>query len=474
MNNAELNKNIVKTPVFIYLIIGFIVLCFRFYFNFAWDLIPGVNGGYYPLQVRYVLTNGHLGFPDMPLLFYVDAFLIKFISLFGFSITDTLILNVVKIIDSISIPLLLIPLYKIMRLSNHVSMKFFDISIVSFSVLSFSPLILTSDLQKNALAIVFLFGFIAFLLYYLIKKRIFDILLAIAFLLLTGLTHFGTFIFAILFLLSSLLFIYRQKAIIPLILAIVFSGGIVAIFDLSRFNRLISFWTIAFERPALLNGMLAPPDYLNILISLFLAIYGIIILKSKSSKLEYYQKAILFSSIVCLIALSFPLLDGEYFKRLNLFLFIPQILLILQLAPDVNIRKLRGISICLFLFTLLSVLAVSGHLKEPVIDAGAYENLKELKPIIKDGNETIIIARHGLEWWTAWVLQTKVGQDKAIDNSIFEKYKNVIFVTQMDGFGNDRERTSFHEPTVPQNSRMIFSSVYFKAFKSASLKQGID
>jgi len=40
----------------------------RFFFNFSQELIPGVNGGYYPLQVRSILMEGHLGFSDMPLL----------------------------------------------------------------------------------------------------------------------------------------------------------------------------------------------------------------------------------------------------------------------------------------------------------------------------------------------------------------------------------------------------------------------
>lgn len=466
MEKEQLNKRYIIKPTIIYLIFGLIALCFRLYFNFSQDLIPGVNGGYYPLQVRSVLTNGQLGFSDMPLLFYLDAFLIKTISLFGFTITDTLILNVVKLVDSISIPLLLIPLYKIIRLSNPSSSKYFDASIIAFSVLSFSPLILISDLQKNALAIVFLFGFIAYFLSYLLKKAKFDIFLSVIFLILTGLTHFGTFIFALFFLLITLLYSHKQKAIIPLIIVIGISFGIVAIFDLSRFNRLLTFWTVVFEKPALLNGMLAPPDFLNILISVLLVIFGLITLKTKGSILTPFQKTIILSSIVCLIILSFPFLDGEYFTRLSLLLFIPQILLIVQIAPVINIRQLKIISIILLTFTSLSILAIAGNPKQTVLDQSAYENLKELKSVIKGDHETIIIARHGLEWWTAWALNTKIAQDKAIDKNFFEKYQNVIFINQINGFSHDRQKTPFHEPRVPLNAELIFASNYFKAFKT--------
>jgi len=464
LKNEQLNdKNLDFKLIIIYLTVGLVAFFIRLYFNFSQNLIPGVNGGYYPLQVRYVLTNGKLGFSDMPLLFYLDAFLIKIVSLFGFTITDTLILNVVKLVDSFSIPLLLIPLYKIVNLSRYVSLKYFDISIIAFSVLSFSPLILTSDLQKNALAIVFLFGFIAYFLNYLIKKEKFDIPLSIAFLLLTGLTHFGTFAFALFFLLISALYFFKKKAIIPLAIVIAVSSILVAIFDLSRFNRLFSFWTELFERPAIfgiLTGAI-PPDFL----SPFLGIFGIIILKTKRNKLTLYQKTIMFSSIVCLIAFSFPFLEEEYFKRLSLLLFIPQILLILQIAPTISIRLLKIISISLLVFTFLSIFLVSGHPKETVLDTNAFENLKELNPIIESNNETIIIARHGLEWWIAWALHTKIGQDKLIDKALFEKYKNIIFIVQISDFGNDKPRPPLHGPIVPQNSELIFTSDYFKAFR---------
>ena len=73
----------------------------------------GINGGYYPLQVRILLNTGHLGFSDMPLYFYFNVFFVKIASLITSIDTDNLIINTSKIIDSISLPLLVIPLYLI-------------------------------------------------------------------------------------------------------------------------------------------------------------------------------------------------------------------------------------------------------------------------------------------------------------------------------------------------------------------------
>ncbi len=454
----------------IYLLVGFISFSIRFFLNFSQELIPGVNGGYYPLQVRSILTNGHLGFSDMPLLFYFDAFLIKFISLFGFSITNTLILNVVKIIDTISIPLILLPLYKIIQFSSPLPLKTFKTSILAFSVLSFSPLILTSDLQKNSLAIFFLFCFLAYYLSFQINKDKVNLFSSIAFLFFTGLTHFGTFVFALFFLFLIVFYTYRKKAIFPMTILFIISLGVVFLIDFSRFNRLVSFWMVVFNKPALLNGMLSPPDFLIILFSLVLAIIGILIINSKSRNLKPIQKSILFASTICLLACSFPLLDGEYFKRLSLFLFIPQLLLILQISTVIRVKQVNTISISLFVFTLFSIFAASGHPKETVIDRIAFEELRMLKSVIKNDNETIVIARHGLEWWTAWALHTKVGQDKALDSAFFLKYNNVFFINQISGFNNDRQRTPFHEPNVPENSEIVLSSECYKVYKISNIQ----
>jgi len=435
----------------------------RLFFNFSQELIPGVNGGYYPLQVRTVLENGRLGFSDMPLLFYLNAFLLKVISFFGFSITDNLILNVVKIVDSISLPVLLFPLNRIIRLSNLSGIL--PISLRAFSVLSFSPLILTSDLQKNALAIVFVFICIAYYIAYQVDNKKINLYLSISFLILSGFTHFGTFVFGLCFLLTMAFYIYRKKAIIPVTILLTISLGIVFILDNSRFNRLVSFWTVIFEKPALINGMLQPPDFLIILFSILLAIIGFIIFKSKSSSLKPIQKSILFASIISLLACSFPFLDGEYFKRLSLFLFIPQILFIIQISSIINIKQQKTTSIFLFVFTFLSIIAVTGHLKEAVIDKNAYSDLKKMQSVVENDNETIVIARHGLEWWSAWVLKTKVGQDKAIYKSLFERYENIIILNQINGFSSEMARNPFHEPFAPNDSELIYSSDFFKAFK---------
>jgi hypothetical protein len=447
------------------LIVGLTSLSVRLYFNFSQELIPGVNGGYYPLQVRSLLTYGHLGFSDMPLLFYLNAFIIKFVSFFGVPVNDNLILNTVKLLDSISIPLLIIPIYRILFLNKLHLLNGFTFAIISFATLSFLPLILTSDLQKNSLAVLFAFFFIQYKLFYLARKELRYIVFSLLFLILTGITHFGTFIFCIFIFSIGMFYFLKLRAIIPSLVLVASALGLVAIIDSTRFLRLVSFWNVMFERPALMNGMIAPPDSINIIISIFLAIWATWVLIKKRELTTHNQKSIIFSYAICLLVFSFPLLDVEYFKRLSLFLFIPQIMIAIQIAV-ITSKRIKTITISIIVVTIMSFFAVLGNKKSSVISENAYKELKKLKPITDpDRNNTIIIARHGLEWWTAWVLQTKVAQDKAINDNLLNNYKNIIVLNQINGFSEDHERSPFHEPTYPQNSKLIYSSKCFKAFK---------
>jgi hypothetical protein len=98
-----------------YLSIFVFALAVRLLINFHYELIPGMNGGYYPLQVRSILENGSMGFSDMPLYFYLNAAVVKVVSFITPTDIDTIILLTVKILDSLFLPLLLLPFYYLVK-----------------------------------------------------------------------------------------------------------------------------------------------------------------------------------------------------------------------------------------------------------------------------------------------------------------------------------------------------------------------
>jgi len=466
LNNRVFNTNLNAKPLIIYLVVGFFSLIVRHYSNFAQELIPGVNGGYYPVQVRSLLENGHLAFFDMPLLFYLDAAVIKILSFFGAGISDGMILNTVKLVDCISLPLLLFPLYKLIRLLNPGIALLQEAIVVLFSLLSVSPLFLVGDLQKNTIAIPLALASVYYLLQLLkhFDKRNFAA--GILFSLLTALAHFGTFAWLV-FLVSLVLIIHlRKKALFPLLILVIAGLSIVAVLDAERFYRVLNLWNVVFEYPALLNGQIAPPDILSIIMSYILIAIGIIQLRKKNSYIEDYKKVMIIACMAALFIYSFPLLDVEYFRRLNLMSFILQFLLAVSLLSLKPSAGSKGISIAFSIFVVLSLFGFAGKRKEPVITQDAFKEIQNISRTIDfDKDRTVIIARHGLEWWTAWALKTKIGQDKAIDKTLFEKYQNVIFINQLKGFIKERQNRPFHEPIVPPNTKLIYSSDYFKVFK---------
>ena len=338
MENQRSSRAMVNWRYFA--LIAFIAIAIRSFINFSSELLPG-GGGYYPLQVRTVLETGSLGFPDMPFIFYFDAAIVKFISLFDTPISNTLILNVVKTVDVISVPLLLIPLYKLISMMGSRQDRKLILLIALFAVISNAPLMLVSSLQKNSLAILFLFSFISSFVAFQQQKSGKAFIFMVLFFLLTGLTHFGTFSVLLLLLGCLLIFHYKWKAILPLVIMFTIGLAIIAYFDITRFNRLLSIWNNAFHPLGIFSRRASPPTLIMKLFS-WLLIFLAIRHYRTSSGLSPGKKTFLLGSTLCLAVLSFPFLDGEYANRLGIFLFIPQILLLLLIGSHLRDKLQKG------------------------------------------------------------------------------------------------------------------------------------
>ncbi|MBP9077426.1 MAG: hypothetical protein KBG02_11240 [Haliscomenobacter sp.] len=440
-------------------------LTVRLYLNFSQNLIPGTNGGYYPLQVRSILMKGHLGFSDMPLLFYLNAYLVKAVSLLGVSVSDQLIIQTVKWTDSLIMPMLVIPFLILMNLKKSAP-TLSSVAVLLFVTLSLQPLILTSDLQKNALAILFSVFGLAYLLAFLERGMRRNLLLAGLFFMLTGLTHFGTLAFCVLYGSLLLFFRYKSKAIIPFMLLIAAALGIVWNLDRTRFFRLLTFWEELFEHSALLHGMLGPPELLQILLAITMGGWAVRSLAIFGDRLSENEKGWLLSSAICLFLFSFPLLDIEYLRRLGLFAFLLEAFILVILSKALSLPQIRTGAVLLILFTGISVVAMVGNKKHPALSAEAYKDLKQMRQALGPGeSQRIFIARHGLEWWIAWALNAKVAQEKAVDEALHQTYRDVFVVRQVRGFPPGHDKMPFREPVAPPNAAVVYASDYFKVYR---------
>jgi hypothetical protein len=485
-NSARLVKpRIFSVRVIAFIMITLATISLRLWISFSHYLILGVDGGYYPLQVRNILNTGFLSFKDVPLYFYFCASILKGISFLGFIITDETILTVIKMVDSAALPLLAIPLLRLLTWKEQPIPISAVLAILSFAILSFTPLIILGDLQKNAFAIPLAFIYLLFFENYLINPVRRNVMAVAISLVIIALTHFGVFAFCLAFFIVSLFISYRKKAILPSIILFFLGFGMIALFDFNRAFRLITFWRIIFERPALLQGPLPFPLLLNILLSYFLAGFGILQFRKFKSKLDEASGKMMLTLIFLVSVFAFPLVDMEYFQRFNVMLFVPQLLLIAYLIR-LNHKLALPFSISLVLLTTLSIFMYFSEAKKPCIDDLAFRDLQNIKKYLPENKEnSIIIARHGLEFWTAWALNVSVGQDRAMDKIGLDKYSNVIILQQKN---EERQgplgRRPLHKPgiglvghrpmgpgmgpekgsPVPENFKLFYSSSSFNVY----------
>ncbi len=475
----------------------------RLYFSFSHELISGMDGGYYPLQVRNILNTGFPVYPDFPLYFYFCALLIKSISFLGFTINDGMIITVIKIVDSLALPMLAFPLFRILTKSERKIPLFAKSAIVLFAVSSATPLIILGDLQKNAFAIPFVFLFVWFFENYLITPEKRSLIAAVLSLVLIALIHFGVFVFCLVFLILSLFVVYRKKAILPSIIVLFLGFAMILMFDSNRAYRLLTFWNVIFENPVLFQGPLPMHLLLNVIISLSLAASGFFQYLKYSGNNKVTEYLVFILSFV-LVVFALPVYDSEYFNRFNVLLFVPQSLLILYLIR-MNQKFAVPFSILLILITSFSIFTTISEGKQPCIDEVAYQDLQNLKKHLPDDKEnTIIIAEHGLEFWTAWALNVKVGQERAMNKINSDKYRNITILRQKNevgrrGPGNrpgnrpmpgQRFKKGEHPPMgpsmepptgarsgqpneppmgppLPENFKLVYSSPYFNAYQNA-------
>jgi len=486
----------IKNKLVIIIWIGLIItaaITIKAKINFEGILIPGINGGYYPLQVRILLEKGHLGFVDLPLVFWLEAIFSNLIAFITKTDINSSIIYASKILDTFIPPLAAIPVALISKeIFSFSKWKPIYLCLPSaFSVLSFSPLILTSDFQKNALGIVWLFC----LIYSLIKfqeclKRKY-LVLAIVYLILCGLTHFGCFSIALFFTVTNIVaycfFNYKTKSVIKylsiILLLVTLGFSLLFVLDKTRAFRMILFPVTFFKEPIILSILIKkakvpPTDLFNLVFTNLFLFLTIFLLYKKSKLIPRQIKPFIFTTILFSLFLAFPLMGKEWAGRLLLMAFVPTTILIglvISLVNKLTIKRLLTGLIVLVIF--LSVIFVLNIPHQPAISVEAFNELKKLKDQVEISDKTLIVARHGLEWWTAWALDVKVVQDKALIKEDWKKYDRVLFLEQLKGksaFGPQGSKISlFPEPKIPRNAELIFINNYYRLYEAEEPKDFI-
>lgn len=453
----------------LFLLIFVLAVMVRAILNFSIPLVPGLGGGYNLVQIRSIIEEGRLAFPDMPLLFYLNALFVKvLLFLFPGTGSEYLIINVSKIIDTIGFPLLLYPLYRIYN--DIIGRKYngiFLIAMATFAVLSYAPLDLACDAQKNSFGLVLMTFFILFFLRYLKYRAGKDLIFVLSILILIALTHFGVFFITLCFLALGLFFFFRWKAFLPIAGAVVTGVLLVTLFDPGRALTMVTFWQEAFSVFISPRLLYYPFGVFNFFFSFLLVWFIIRVVRRKREVIQDDDRKILLVLMWFIIILAFPFFSFEYGRRLGLMLFIPQSLALLFLYPYFSRQTGAVIS---YAILILLTFTVSLRLIQPkpmAITGESYADMKLIKNVVDDPNSTIVFARHGLEWWVAWEHKVRIASPHIeVNEALTQKYDQVFFLVQKKGENLIYPgRTSiFEQPVPPESNVLVYDSKYFEMY----------
>jgi len=441
-------------------------VCARLWLHFSTPLVQGMNGGYYLVQARSLIEKLALAIPDLPLVFTLHACLAKLIQWFSPLDLNQSVMLSVKVLDSLLPALAVIP---VMMLGKSWSKgDKVDLGIIALAAVLIPAgapaLLMLGDFEKNSLGLMLLCT-----LAWAIHRWAADhtrqrLMVAVGVLGLIGITHIGVFGTTLIFVGSSLLALavangrdgLMKVARLALIAApvIALAAGIVFWkFDPSRIEKLVH----AFSEPSDYLGSGGGPGgpgggpggpsmmgpgfagtgmmaYAPMLAFGFASLSALVLVWSKRRTIGLANIVVITGAALTVIAITGPWVHGDKVMRFQLNAVPLAVLCLLFILLQIPHRWARGIPGLLILIAALVPTAMK--VKEgarPIISVEAQRELQTLAASVEDPAHTLIVARHGLEWWTAWTLHTHIAQAQALQPEDWTNYKYVWFIEQKQG-----------------------------------------
>ena len=395
------------------------------------SLLPGLDGAYYWVQVRSLLENSSLAFSDLPLVFYVQA---------GIAWLLNDIPSAVRISDAILPALSAFPIYLIARRYPNPLLPAASIAFVLLNPVQL--FFFTGDFIKNEAAIpaVFLLSWI--LLSWDERGARSRYVMAGTTILAISFTHFGTLLLALMILSFWLLVRIRQQQvkIRPLTIGLVILSGFLVALMLalvvpSRFTTLTAFILNPgeiFNLPAwqaILYGYANPVIASTIILcQLGSSVLGVVAWKLRST-FSISETSVVWSSLIVTFVLSSPIIGIAWFNRLAALAFVPLAvsgIIIFAKSSTVLQRTLIG---ALAVITLLAsvTLSLRGP-TPPVLSESRYSDFKEFAMTVDLPENSIVVARHGMEFLSSWLLATDVASDAYYETSCLASYSAIFLL----------------------------------------------
>lgn len=402
------------------------------------ELLPGIDGAYYWVQVRSILDDFTLAFDDLPLVFWAQSLLALIVGDIPLG---------VRISDALLPAISAIPIYLMLKNSKSVWLP--AVAILTTLLHPIQLYYFTGDFLKNSAAIPFVF-FIGWILYNWEnapkRRSVVYLLLCLAVL---ALAHFGTLLMGLLIVFVWLLVHLRNKPLrfwmnsvaITIVSAAAVLAGL-AILVPARFARLIEFVSqpeTVFANPAwqmMFGGRTDYPMIFAILTgqlgALALAFWAWKIRKNLSDS----QLSLVVSSLVAAFLLSSPLIGMEWANRLIAMSFVPLFIaaMIVWMASEKLAAKITISALVVATLVGSMVFALLG-VKQPMITDAEYKDLLKVSEEFVFPENSVVVAKHGIEFLVAWEMNTHVLQETSYADEDLSSYDSVYYLEGLSAMG---------------------------------------
>jgi hypothetical protein len=201
-----------------------------------------------------------------------------------------------------------------------------------------------------------------------------------------------------------------------------------------------------------------------------LSISGLIILLKYRSRLQVHEQVPAWGLCMLSLALSSPIIGIEWALRYHLMAWLPialQYVFLLRILPG-GWQKSTTIWVFSALVFLSAAAGITGK-RMPSITRDSYMDLGNIKAAVKLNQEDLVVARHGLEWWTGWVLNCRTGKEYCLVSSDWDKYAQIFLLRQKEGnnYPGHQGGGQFAELPVPTESMRVYSSEFFDLYRLA-------
>jgi len=388
-------------------------------------LLPGLDGGYYAVQVRSILINGKLYYSAPPITFYIFALFAQVLLALGYGPLNICVIDGIKLGLSAMVALSGVPAY----LFAYELFKRRDIAIYFTLILLWHPYFIIisggASLYKNSVGVFFLFSYLYFLFRSIdeIDSRVH--ILTIIFFVLNALTHILIFGIALaLTLVINIIYVFLWrikglplnnrfiKTIIANYILVIFAFVAIILFFPEFFGTYYKFESFI-ERfpfefiPLILPIILFGFDLIVVITwLLILATAYELIFRRKHflSKNKAPLLMILIAMEVLAIFLLWPFFESQYRIRFLFVSFIP--FTVLSSFNISNLLKKKGEALVAFLAIMLiftpAILRNYSH-TFPCISFAETQDILVMRQYVEKEN-SIVYTRPGLHYWVTWFL----------------------------------------------------------------------